>query len=186
MKKDNLTDHGFEDVSALIKEEEEQALAFFRSRDFENGLKRRLQETARGKKQTVLNRRLAAPALGAALVLIIAGIFLFVLRRSQAGPPQEFKALSFALAQLPGLSPHPEPEWPESPEKIETSRLAESVSQALVRAEQAKKQVEENIFVPAEKGKVPRLSLEQKMEILFQEKVIERALLLYKNDSKEV
>jgi hypothetical protein len=184
--KDELTDHAFERVSALIKEEEENALTFFRSRNFKSKLETRLQETAGNKKRVSFIRRLAAPALGAALVLIIAGVYLFILRRPEAGPRPEFKALTFAVAQLPRFSPSPEPEWTASPEKTGTSRLAESVGQALVRAGQAKKKVEESISVPPEKGKVPRLSLDQKMEILFQEKAIERALLLFRNDSKEV
>jgi hypothetical protein len=184
--KDELKDHDFEGVSTLIREEEENALAFFRSRDFKSRLERRLQETASYKKRAVLSRRLAAPALIAALVLAIAGISLFILRRPQAGPSPEFKALSFALARLPGFSPHPEPEWPAFPEKTGTSRLAESVEQTLVRADEIKRKVEESLSVPTEKGKVPRLSLEQKMEILFQEKVIERTLRLFNNDSKEV
>lgn len=184
--KDELTDQAFEEVSALIKEEEENALAFFRSRNFKSRLETRLQETAGKKERGVLIRRLAAPAPAAALVLIIAGVFLFILRRPEAGPPPEFKALTFALAQLPGFSHSPEPEWTASPEKTGTSRLAESVGQALVRADQAKRKAEESISVPAEKGKVPRLSLDQKMEILFQERAIERALLLFRNDSKEV
>jgi hypothetical protein len=56
----------------------------------------------------------------------------------------------------------------------------------LVKADQVKRKEEESISVPAGKGKVPRLSLDQKMEILFQEKAIERALLLFRDDSKEV
>ena len=184
--KDELTDHAFEGVSTLIKEEEENALAFFRSRNFKSGLETRLQETAGNKKRGVLIRRLAAPALPAALVLIIAGLILFILKRPEAGPRPEFKALTFAVAQLPGFSHSLEPEWTVSPEKTGTSRLAESVGQALVRADQAKRKVEESISVPTEKGKAPRLSLDQKIEILFQEKAIERALLLFRNDSKEV
>jgi hypothetical protein len=184
--KDELKDHDFEGVSALIKEEEENALDYFRSRNFKSRLETHLQETASGKKQAVFNRRLAAPALAAALVLIIAGTFLFILRRLGPGTRPEFKTLTLALAQLPGFSHTPLSEGTVSPEKAGTSRLAESVGQALVRADQAKRKAEESFSVPAEKSKVPRLSLDQKMEILFQERAIERALLLFRNDSKEV
>lgn len=184
--KDELADHDFEGVSALIKEEEEDALAFFRTRNFKHRLEMRLQETAGGKKQAILIQQMAVPVLAAVLVLIVAGIFLFVLKHPEAGPPREFKALASALAQLPGFSHSPGLEWTAAPEKGGTFLLAESVRQVLVKVDQVKRKEEESISVPAGRGKVPRLSLDQKMEILFQEKAIERALLLFRDDSKEV
>lgn len=184
--KDELAEQDFEGVSALIKKEEEEALALFRAGDFRHRLETRLRESARDERRADLARRMALPAAAAALALIAVGIFFFALKRPGAGPPPEFRALASALAQLPGFSPSLELEGTISAEKTGTSRLAESVGQALARAAQTKEKVEENISVPAEKSRVPRLSLEQKMEILFQERAIERALLLIRNESKEV
>ena len=181
----DLLNPGFEEISALIKQEEEDALAFFRTRNFKDRLEIRLQETG-GRKPPVLFRRMAVPVLTAVLVLVIAGIFFFILKRPGAVPPSESTALATALRQLPGFSHPPAWEWTVAPGQTGTSRLAESVRLVLVAAEQMKKEKEQRVSIPARAGKVPRLSPDQKMEILFKERVIERVLLLFRDDSKEV
>ena len=183
--KNDLINPGFEEISVLIRQEEEDALAFFRTRNFKDRLETRLQETASDKKQAVLIRRMAVPVLAAVVVLIMVGILFFILKRPGAGPPPEFKALASALRQLPGFSHPPGWEWTAAPGQTGTSRLAESVRLVLVSAEKIKRKGEQGISIPAGTGKVPRLSLDQKMELLFKERVIERALLLFKDDSKE-
>jgi hypothetical protein len=184
--KRNLIDPDFERVSALIKKEEEDALAFFRARDFQQGVERRLRAAAAREARTWPLRKRTGPVLAAVLVAALAGATFFLLRRPAARPAPEFKTLASALAQLPGLSPSPGRELPAPAEKAGSFRLAESVGQALVRAGQSKREEGQSFSVPMEKGEVPHLSLDEKMEILFQEKVIERALLLISTDSKEV
>jgi len=184
--KNKLTDHDFKDISALIRQEEEDALAFFRTRDFRDRVETRLKEAAGGKRPPIHSQIRAVPVLAAFLVLIIAGIFFSILKRPGAGPPPEFRALASALGQLPGFSHPPGWEWTASPGQTGSSRLAESVQEALVRAGQLKREEEDRISIPAGAGRVPRLSLEQKMEILFKEKAIERVLSQFKYDSKEV
>jgi len=184
--KNKPTDYDFEDISGLIRKEEEDALAFFRMRNFQNRLETRLKEQAGGKKPPVFFRRRAVPFLATVLVLIMAGVFIFILEHPGAGPPSEFEALASALGQLPGFSHPPGREWAVPTGQTGTSRLADSIRQALVTAEQIKKEGEQRISIPAGTGKVPRLSPDQRMEILFKERAIERALLLIKDDSKEV
>ncbi len=58
--KDKLADHDFEGVSALIKQEEEDALAVFRTRNFKHRMEMRLQEIAGGQKQAFLIRQIQA------------------------------------------------------------------------------------------------------------------------------
>ena len=184
--KSNLADDDFEDVSALIKKEEEDALAFFRTGNFKQRLEIRLREIPGDKRQAFPFWRMAVPVLALVLVVIMAGIFFFIRKRPGAVPPSERTALAAALRQLPGFSHPPAWEWTAAPGQTGTSRLAESVRLVLVAAEQIKKEEERRVSIPAGTGKVPRLSLDQKMEILFKERVIERALLLIKDDSKEV
>jgi hypothetical protein len=180
------TDHDFEDISGLIRKEEEDALAFFRAKNFRDRVEIRVKEEAGGEKPPLLFRRKAVPFLAAALVLIMAGALIFILKRSGAGPPSEFEALASALGRLPGFSHPLERGWAVSTGQTGTSRLADSIRRALATGEQIKKEEEQRISIPAGTGKVPRLSLDQKMEILFQEKAIERALQLFRNGSKEV
>lgn len=183
--KPDPTDHDFEEVTALIREEEEDALAFFRTRNFRDKVEIRLRKAA-GEGSITRSQRKAVPLLATALVLIIAGICILVLNRSGTGPPREFDALASALGQLPGFSHLPGRGWTPSPDQTGTFRLAESVRQALVIAEHAKREMERRISIPAEATKIPRLSPDQRVEFLFREKTIERVLLLLKSDSKEV
>ncbi|MFZ2054726.1 MAG: hypothetical protein WAU81_11065 [Candidatus Aminicenantales bacterium] len=184
--KNDLTDHDFGDISALIRQEEEDGLAFFRTRNFRDRVETHLKGEAGGKKPPILSQVRAVPVLATVLVLIMAGIFFSILKRPGAGPPPEFKALASALGQLPGFSYRPRENATAPLGQTETSRLAESVRRVLVSAEKIKRREEQGISIPAGPVKVPRLSLDQKMEILFKERAIERALLLFKYDSKEV
>jgi hypothetical protein len=185
MKNDNK-DLDQEILSALIRQEEEDALAFFRSKNFRDGVERRLKERVGGKKPAIRSQIRFVPVLTGVLIVAIAGILLLIQRGPGTAPPPEFKALASALGQLPGFSHPPGQGWTVPQGQTGTSRLAESVRRTLVTAEQTKRDEEQHISIPAGTGKVPRLSLDQKMEILFKERAIERALLLFKGDSKEV
>lgn len=184
--KNKLTDRDFEDISALIREEEEEALAIFRTRDFRVRLESRLEQAAAGKRAHLYPRIWALPALAGILVFIVAGIAFLILRHPASGPPPELKAFTYAVSQLPGLSLAPKREWTAPAGQTKTSRLAASVRQVLVSAGQLKQGEERRISAEGGIGKIPRLSIDQKMEILFKERAIERALLLYKIYSREV
>lgn len=179
-------DQGPETFAALIRQEEETAMAFFRSGNFRAALERRLKEGAEGHQPNFPSRPRLVPVLTGILAVAVAGILLLVLKGPRTAPPPEFEALASALGRLPGLSDIPRKEWTESQGQTGTSRFADSVRRALTAAEEAKREKEQELAVPAGPIKVPRLSLDQKMEILFKERAIERALLLFKSDFKEV
>ena len=185
--KNGNKDQGPETIAALIRQEEEAALAFFRSRNFREGIEGRLKEGAEDKKTGRRPRTWLVPVLTGVLLVSIAGILLLVYKvPGSAPPPPEFEALASALGRLPGLSNIPAREWPESQGQTGTSRLADSVRRALAAGEKTKREEEQKISIPSGSGKVPRLTPDQRMEILFKERAIERALLLYKDGSKEV
>jgi hypothetical protein len=186
MMKNRWMDDDFEDVSILIRKEEEEALGFFRTRKFRDKVKEGLKKEAPQGIPPVPFRRTAVPVLVVALVVIMAVIFLFVLNRPGTGRRPEFSALASALGRLPGFSRPPGWEWTMDPGRTGTSWLAESVRRILVLAEETKRKEDRTAPIPAETGRIPRLSIDRKMEILFKEKAIERALLLFKGDSKEV
>lgn len=184
--KNKWTDRDFEDISALIRKEEEDALGFFRTRKFRERVERGFKKDARRGSPAVPFRRTAVPVLGVALIVIMAGIFVFVLNRPGTGRRPEFGALAAALGRLPGFSHPPGWDWTTHPGRTGTSPLAESVRRILIIAEETKRMEERAVPIPAETVRIPRLSLDQKMEILFKERAIERALLLFKGNSKEV
>jgi hypothetical protein len=185
MMKNKLTNHDFEVIAALIREEEE-ALEYFRARNFRDRVENRFKEEARGDKPAARIHLRPVPVLAGVMVVIMAGIFIFVLNHPGAGRRSEFSALASAIGRLPGLSHPPEREWTGQSGQDGTFQLADLIRRTLVKAEQTKRQQELRVSFPAKAVKVPRLSLEQKMEILFQEKTIERVLMLLKDDSKEV
>ena len=184
--KNKHMDRSYEDISALIREEEEEALAVFRARNFRVRLEARLKEAAAGEKLNLYPRTRIVPALTGILVFIVAGIIFLVLRQPAPSPLPEFKAFTYALGQLPGFSHPPRKEWTAPAGRTETSRLAESVRLVLVSAGQTKQGEERRISTTRGTGKTPRLSIEQRLEILFKERAIERALFRLKNDSREV
>jgi hypothetical protein len=184
--KNKRTDHDFEDISFLIRKEEEDALGFFRTRNFRDRVKKGLKKEARRGIRAVPFRRTAVPVLGVALVVIMAVIFLFVLNRPGTGRRPEFSALASALGRLPGFSHPPGWDWRTPPGRTGISPPAESVRRILIIAEETKRMEERAVPIPAETVRIPRLSLDRKMEILFKEKAIERVLLSFKADSKEV
>jgi hypothetical protein len=184
--KGSHNDQGLESIAALIRQEEEEALAFYRSGNFREGLERRLEEGADGYQPDFPSRPRLVPVLTGILAVAVAGILLLVLKGPRTAPPPEFKALASALGRLPGFSNLPRRDGMEFQGPTKTSRFADSVRRTLASAEEAKREKEQELAVPAGPIKVPRLSLDQKMEILFKERAIERALLLFKESSKEV
>lgn len=184
--KNRLKDRDFEDISTLIREEEEKALAIFRTRNFRANLESRLKEAAAGKKAYLHLRTRALPAVAGILVFIVAGIVFLVLRQPASGPRPELQTFTSTLGQLPGFSHTPWREWIAPAGQTETSRLAVFVHQVLISAGQIKQGEERRISATGGTGKIPRLSIDQKMEILFKERAIERALLILKIDSREV
>jgi hypothetical protein len=185
--KNNNKDQGPESIAVLIRQEEEAALAFFRARHFRERIERRLKEEAGGKRPESRPRTWLIPALTGALLAFIAVILLFIYKDPGSAPsPPEFEALASALGRLPGLSNIPGRGWTEPQGQTGSSRLADCVRRALAAGEKIKRDEEQKISIPAGSGNVPRLSPDQRMEILFKERAIERALLLFKDGSKEV
>jgi len=179
-------DPDFQEISALLKKEEDEALAFFRKRNFRARLEVGLQETAAVKWPAAFFRRFAGPVLTTVLVLVLAGTVILVRKHRAPGPAPGFETLASALSPLPGFTPSLAKESAAMTGPAGTFELADLIGQALASAEKIKMEEEKRISVPTGTGKVPRLSPGRRMEILFKEKVIERALRLATDDSKEV
>jgi len=184
--KNRSSDDDFKGVSALIQKDEEDALAFFRARIFRGRLESRLESAAGTRKRTFCSPARAVPVLATVLVAIAAGTYFLLTKRPAPEPAPEFQALSSALAQLPGFSQSPGLERTAPVSQTGISRMAESIRLVLVSAEKTKIEEEQEMSVPATGGQIPRLSPDQRIEILFKDKAIERAFILHQGDSKEV
>lgn len=178
----------FEEISAVIRSEEEAALAVFRSRNFRDRVMTEWRETRKGGLPAPKFRRIAVWASASALLVVVAAAVLLVLRTPAPEQRPDFHALASVIGWLPGgasLS-RDEPIGPPASGRLEISSLAEFIRSGLAVVETIKREEEERASPSGEPAGVSRLSLYQKMEILFKDKVIERALLLLKDPSKEV
>lgn len=187
MKKKSA-DHEFEEISSLIRDEEKAALNDFRSRDFRGSVMRKWREVRQDVTPRPKLRRMAVWASAAALPVVAVAVFFLVRQASVPELQPDFRALASVLGALPGgvsLS-REEPVGPGDPGPLDASSLAQSVRSALAVAETTMRLEEVRASSPEPAAAVTRLSLYKKMEILYKDRVIERALLALKDPSKEV
>ena len=175
-------ERGLDRIADLVRDEEEAALAWFRSRDFPARVAGAWRERGRD-----AGRRPALRWAVAAAVLIVAGAALLLVRRP--GPPGRgpgFEALAGMLDGLPGgralaagdaVRPAPTPG--AGPAGAVLSALAGAMERPGGDEAPA-------VAIGGAAPSGPRLSLRRKMKILFGDRVIERVFLLLKDSSKEV
>ena len=169
-------------VRSLIRRETEDGLRRFRSGDFETRLKSGLQAFPERRRRLMsLTRPSWAPALGLTFAAVVIGAAVLWFIRTSPSPSA---GLSPALYGLPGFRTLDMVSPPDTGAD-EIPAPAESVfSRALAAAAAASENgVPE---MPSPRNIVPRYDLEQKMEILFGERTIERALELFRYKFKEV
>jgi len=175
-----------ERLRLIINREIEGGLERFRSGDFESRLASRLKSTPQKAGVRPERRWFRIPALGAAgaaVLALVAILWLGVFRRP--APPAASRAIGLTLGRLPGFRSLDISVRPEPPSSGAPSLSTAIVSRVLVSA------AHEASSGPAAPGLspknlVPRYSLQQKIEILFGHRMIERALSTYKNKFGEV
>lgn len=179
------TDDGdFEEIGRLIQYDVDEALRVFRSVDFGKRLRARIAADERAVKAKSFLRRIAIPS--ATLLAVSAALFLLNVHRSPAPWPVHPRLFAAVLSQLPAFS-RPAAEFPSGPAGAAgMSEAGGGFQSALASAERWKKGEERETPARADGPRVPVLSLKKKMEILYKDKVIERALVLLIGKSKEV
>jgi len=170
-----------ERLRLIINRETEDGLERFRPGDFESRLASRLKATPKEGSVRTNRRWFWVPAMGAtgaAILALVAFLWLGSPRRS--APPAASGAIGLTLGRLPGFRSLDISIRPEFPSSEAPSLSATIVSRVLVSA------AHEAASGPATPGLSPqnlkpRYSLQQKMEIIFEHRMIERALSTYKN-----
>ena len=169
-------------VRSLIRGETEDGLRRFRSGNFETRLKSGLHAFPERRRRFItLTWPSWAPALGFTFAAVVIGAAILWFIRT---PPSPSAGLTLALNGLPGFRTL------DMVSLLDTGAdeipvPAESVfSRALAAAAAASEIGLPEISTP--RNIVPRYNLEQKMEILFGERTIERALELFRYKFKEV
>jgi hypothetical protein len=179
-------DPEFEAIARLIQEEEKAALEEFRRRDFRRRVKARIGEVAEKAQPRFFSWKLAIPAGAAALVLIAAGVVLFNRRPPVLDVGEEPGSFLAGLRGLPGLAELATGQGIPGSGGEEIVAPPRWIRDVLVQAQQDQAIKREKAVLRPGLLKVPRLSMERKMTILFKEKAIERVLILVRKKSEEV
>jgi len=178
-----MDDRDFDEIGRLIQYDVDKALRVFRSGDFGKRLRARIAADGRAVKAKSFLRRIAVPS--ATLLAVSAALFLLNVHRSPAPWPVHPCFFEAVLSQLPSFS-RSEAESPSGPAGVAgVSEAGGGFRSALASAERWKKGKERETPARADGPRVPVLSLKKKMEILYKDRVIERALVLLIGKSKE-
>lgn len=187
----DLKDPWEDELQTLIREDQDRALAAFRTGNFEVELRARIAETEKepGRRPFFL-RGVSAPTLAMVLVIVAAvaaaAIMFWPRRPSLLLTANDVRALWAALDGSPGVKVLSGPGTSELAGRGRQSEPPSSFERTLSLL-QAQRQTRENEPASglAEKP-VPHLSFRDKVRILYRDKVIERVLLVAIGKSKEV
>ncbi|OGD09009.1 MAG: hypothetical protein A2Y86_05865 [Candidatus Aminicenantes bacterium RBG_13_62_12] len=180
-----MDDRDFEEIGRLIQNEVDEALRVFRSKDLGERLRARIAADERAVKAKSFLRKISVPAAVATLLTVSVALFLLNVHRPPAPNHVHPRLFAAVLRQLPSFS-RPAAESPSSPAgEVGMSGAGGGFQSALASAERRKEEEERETPLRADGPRVPVLSLKKKMEILYKDKVIERALVLLIGKSKE-
>lgn len=173
--------HDFEEIDRLIRAEVGEALSRFRAGDFEGRVRRRaLAEEGPGR-GILLLAKLAIPGAAVLALAVLASVLLFGPGRPPLRTPIDPADFAAVLGLLPAFSAAPPPQTSGEPEPSAAGRMLTGVLSTFGEMGRAE---------PVEAGSCPRrvapLTMKERMEILFKDKVIERVLLSCASRSKEV
>ncbi len=169
------------DIREAIRRETDEGLATFRAGNFEGRLSRALrdQETAPARRTRVPRW---APALGLAAVALAAiGAAVLWFGRSPRPAPAEWAWVD-AFGKMPGFRTlDASARTAPSPDAPDGSGFESAIRKAASGAAPRPTAPE----IPNAGGYAPRYSLDQKIEILYGDKAIERALASFARHPKE-
>jgi hypothetical protein len=185
-KKVELPD--LEEIDRLIGADVGRALETFRAGDFEGRVRRRIAAEPRPAKGITSLAKIAVP-VAAVLALALAGaIYIFDHGRSPQSAPIDPGDFAAVLSRLPSLS-RPSSEPPSRPDAetalAEAGRAFAGVIAAARGAEQGGQGETAGSPVRPAPPRAAPLTMRERMEILFRDKVIERVLLSCAHRSKE-
>lgn len=179
-----MNDADFEEIGRLIQDDVDEGLRAFRAGEFGKRLRARLAADEKAAAPKSVLRRIAVPA--AALLAVSAALLFLNVRRSPAPGPVYPRLFAAVLRQLPSFSRAPAAGSLSGPAGAAgIPEAGGGFRSALASAERWKKEEERATPLRPDGLRVPVLSLKKKMEILYRDKVIERALALLIGKSKE-
>lgn len=166
----------FERVDLLIQDEIDEALDVFRSKDFETRLRNRIAADDRAVAGKPFLMKIAVSA--AAVLLLAGALVLIVTDRSPTPGPVDPGLFATVLSQFPSLSRSVAGPFPDPGEDGRISGAGRGFERILASAGRLEEKERGGPMARTIRLKVPALSMKRRMEILFKDKVIERALRL--------
>jgi len=179
-------DPEFQEIARLIHEEETAALEAFRRQDFRRKVKDRIEAYPDRARPHLFSWKLAFPIGAAAFLLIAAGVVLFDRRPPVPYAHEATGSFLAGLRGLPRLTELAEGQGVRRAAGEEARLVPRSIQDVLSLAQERQRSERELAVERPPSLKVPRLSMEQKMTILFKERTIERVLILVRKKSEEV
>jgi hypothetical protein len=178
----------FAEVEKLIRREEDRALRVFRQTDFAARVKERLQVHSEKKRPSPRIRRVLVPALifGLLAAVIVVIILTNIPKRPSILGAAQAEALLSVLGEAPEIQLSPALEISSHPDIRPSSSFSSSIAEALTLVEERNEKMERPLPPPSWRENTPHFSLKDKMKILYQDRVIERALILITEKSEEV
>jgi hypothetical protein len=178
----------FAEVEELIRREEDRALRVFRQTDFAARVKERLQTRSEKKPPSPRIQRVLVPALsfGLLAVVIVAVILTNISKRPSILTAAQVEALLSVLSEAPEIHLSSAPDISSPGDIRPSSSFSSLIAEALTSIEERNEELERPLPPPSWRENTPRFSLRDKMRILYQDRVIERALVLITEKLEEV
>jgi hypothetical protein len=184
-KKTDVQD--FEEIDRLIHDEVGQALKKFRAGDFEGRVRRRIVAEPGPAKGIAFLAKIAVPVAAILVLAISAAVYIFNPSRSSLPAPIDPGDFAAVLSRFPSFS-RPLSELPSraAAEAVlsEAGRAFTSVLASAGGADQGERGSEEASPIRTAPPRAARLTMRERMEILFRDKVIERVLLSFAHIAK--
>jgi hypothetical protein len=178
----------FAEVEELIRREEDRALRVFRQTDFAARVKKSLQAQAEENRLSPRFRRILVPVLGFGLLAVALAIVVVTNtpKRSSILGTDQVEAMFSVLDAAPEISRSSVSETSSHRDIRPSSSFSVSIAEALTAIEERNEKTARPLPPPSWLENAPRFSLRDKMRILYQDRVIERALVLITEKSEEV
>ncbi|MGZ5453935.1 MAG: hypothetical protein ACXW2R_07015 [Candidatus Aminicenantales bacterium] len=175
----------FEEIERLIRTEIGEALNVSRSPEREARLRKRIDLETKAARAKSTVERLVLPAAASLILAVFAVLVFVVILRPPAPAPVDSGLFAEVLGRFLSLSgPAARPPSGLGGEE-RMSEAGGGFERALALAERRKAEDERGTPVRPGKPAAPALSMKERMEILFKDKVIERALTALAAKSKE-
>jgi hypothetical protein len=177
-----------EKIDLLIRTEVDQALEKFRAGDFEGRVRRRIAAEPRPARGITALAKIAVPVAAVIVLAVSAAVYIFNSSRSPLPAPIDPGDFAAVLSRLPSFT-RPSSELPSRPAEgavlSEAGRAFAGVLSSAGDAEQGEQGAAEGSPVRPAPPRAAPLTMRERMEILFRDKVIERVLLACAHRSKE-